>query len=186
MKLRETKLRSLMLLGIMGTFVCAAPFATTQRAQAQSGKPYVSKAGAFLVLLTGPASPIQRQQEGITARGVASPVPQGNGVCMVIYFNWRETKARFPSTNADKQAFLNESSTGFMRGAQAKLIKQRALVIQGKQARELIFEVPALKFTGKAHVILSEDRVYQVVRLTPKGKAIPAAAERFMKNFQVL
>ncbi|MBF0493049.1 MAG: hypothetical protein HQM15_09755 [Deltaproteobacteria bacterium] len=89
------------------------------------------------------------------------------------------------------KALLNKAKEGFLKDTGAQVIRFEKIKFQGKEARDLTFQIPAQDDesarVGKARFMLSDGKIYVLVGSSSKKVEMAAdLIEKYLDSFQFL
>lgn len=87
-------------------------------------------------------------------------------------------------TNANPQTILETAQNALLKALNGTLRQQKPITLSGYPGREILFDTPDHN-TGKVHVYVIKNRLYQVWYLGPTGKETRPDVDHFLNSFQL-
>jgi hypothetical protein len=141
---------------------------------------FVSKEGEFSVKL--PAEPQPNSQVVDTAVGKVTmhyfsvETNSGNNAYMVIY-------ADYPTVPSDPATTVDNAVNGQADSVKGKIIEVKKVTLNGWPGKTARIENADTTYLTAAY--MAENRLYQLIFVTPKGETIPSDVAEFFASFQI-
>ncbi len=155
---------------------------TVTPGHAQPLKEFRSEAGGFTVLMAG--SPTLQKKSIATPKG---PMEAHTYVSATPPFGYLASYSDLPTGLGvgDPNMFILGLQSGFVRGSKGKLVSAGKAELGGISGRQFCVELPnGVAMTTRAAVI--NNRLYQLVAVTPKDQADLPEVGKFLGSFKLL
>src|SRR5262249_10809830 len=150
-------------------------------AAADEWKTYNSTSGRYSVQFPGtPKEVTQRMDTEAGSIDATIASLEGPGAFYAIAYN------DYPKDVTAKQTpdqLLDKAQKGAVDKVKGKLLNQKKVQAGGYPGRELQIQAPG-DLEIAEHVYLVKNRLYQVLVVSPKGKAAPGDTKKFLDSFQ--
>lgn len=143
---------------------------------------YRSDFGRFSVEFPG-GSPVVRELEGTQFTMTGNDVNYAAMLAGVEYSVEIHDVPRFAKLMLTDHYILDQSVTGKLDDIGARRLDVVETSIQGKPAREVVFEALDRTFTGRMSLVLADRRLYLVGVLRPASLDSQDAGARFFESF---
>ena len=143
-------------------------------------KNFSSSKGKFAILMPGtPTEETEKDKED----GTVYNSFKVEGEESLYFVQYSEIPEIAGASSAEVKKILDDTPSQFVKGADAKLLRQRNISLSGYSGREFEFSFASNKeIRGKGLVYLVEKRLYIVVAVTPQQ----ANAQKFIDSFRLM
>jgi len=152
---------------------------------ADEWKTYPSKAGGFSVLM--PGKPQEQTQEVKAPDGKLSVHLLVSALALdrVVYVSYSDVPAK--AIEGKQEAFLDSTVKGNVNSLKGKLVTEKKITVgkDKRPGRDVLIDLPDKKQRYRSRIVLSGNRLFQVVALGSEEFVKGKEVEQYLDSFKV-